>query len=572
MRRQRVGLRTTLSSRLLGIGLVAVLAGAVLVDAELESPPPREVIAISAIAIDASPTTVAIADSDTFGMSQADVDRTMDAIAATDVRAVRLFIPWAGVEASRGRLDWTAIDKTVNSAAARNLAVVGIVNSTPAWAVAPGGQPLSGRPASATVYAEFVGRVATRYAGKISALEIWNEPNAVTFYSPKPDAAGYVDLLRAAYPVIKSIDPAITVIGGVLGSIVDFGDLAINPVTYTQQMYAAGAKGYFDAFSFHPYHYSLKFSDGVTVANSPVQQLIQIRLIMVANGDGNKKIWSTEYGQPASAGGEAQQNAYLTDILTKWRELPYVGPMFVYTTRDRNTGGVGAEDTLGIYRTNWTAKPVQAVIADAAAGGLSNAPEYQRFSSVTDPALGTVLSPVYRATPSVWAQIRTVRTIYETPTGFLTSPNPVADRARAYGAVPKGEFADGYQDFDHQYGLRIWYSERTCARAAGGGIADAWTPDLGLAVSDEISGPGGSRMNFEHGTVEWSAFGGAAVTRVENPVPANCQNTGGGSTGGGTPGGGGYPGPDPGLASPLLAVLELLSNILSLPGRVLAPR
>lgn len=567
MRRQRVNLRT----RGLAFAFVAALIGVIAIGPELGGSGPREVIAISTIAIDASPTTVGIADSDTFGMSQADVDRTMDAIRTSNVRAVRLFIPWAGVEATRGQLDWTAIDKTVNSAATRGLAVVGIVNSTPSWAVAPGGQPLSGRPASPAVYADFVGKVASRYAGKISALEIWNEPNAVTFYSPKPDAAGYVDLLRAAYPVVKSIDPSITVIGGVLGSIVDFGDIAVNPVTYTQQMYAAGAKGYFDAFSFHPYHYSLMFSDGVTVANSPVQQLIQIHLIMVANGDGNKRIWSTEYGQPASSGGEAQQNAYVTDILTKWQELPYVGPMFIYTTRDRNTGGLGPEDTLGIYRTNWTAKPVQAAVSNAAAGGLSKAPEHQRFSAVADPTLGTVLSPVYRAAPQVWAQIRTVRTIFETPQGFITSPNPVADKARSYGAVPEGEFTGGYQDFDHRYGLRIWYSPETCARAAGGGIADAWTPDLGLAVSDEVSGPGGSRMAFQHGTINWSAIGGAQVTRAENPDPTGCQNTGGPTPGGGTPGGG-YPGPDPGLASPLLAVLELLSNILSLPHRLLAPQ
>ena len=566
MRRQRLHLR----ARILTTAFVVALVGMTAISPEL-SPGPRQVIAISPVAIDTSPTTVGIADSDTFGMSQADVDRTMDAVKASNVDAVRLFIPWAGVEASRGQLDWTAIDKTVNSAATRGLAVVGIVNSTPAWAVAPGGQPLSGRPASPAVYAEFVGKVATRYLGRISAIEIWNEPNAVTFYSPKPDAAGYVELLRAAYPVVKSVDPTITVIGGVLGSIVDFGDIAINPVTYLRQMYAAGAKGFFDAFSFHPYHYSLKFSEGVNVANSPVQQLIQMRLIMVANGDGDQRIWSTEYGQPASSGGEAQQNAYVTDILTKWQELPYVGPMFIYTTRDRNTGGLTPEDTLGIYRTDWTAKPVQAVVSNAAAGGLSKAPEYQRFSAVTDPALGTILSPVYRATPQVWAQIRTVRTIYETPTGFLTSPNPVADKARAYGAVPKGEFANGYQDFDNQYGLRIWYSQQTCARAAGGGIANAWTPDLGLAVSDEIAGPGGSRMNFERGTITWSAFGGAQVSRVDNPIPANCQNSGGGTPGGGPPGGG-YPGPDPGLASPLLAVLELLTNILSLPGRLLAPQ
>jgi polysaccharide biosynthesis protein PslG len=567
MRRQRVNLRR----RLLVTAVVAVPVCMVAISPELGPSTHREVVAIAAAAINASPTTVAIADSDTFGMTQADVDRTMDAITASNVKSVRLFIPWAGVEASQGQLDWTAIDKTVNSAAARGLAVVGIVNSTPAWAVKPGGQPLSGQPASNDVYAAFVGKVATRYLGKISALEIWNEPNAFTFWTPKPDAAAYVQLLRTTYPVVKAVDPTITVIGGVLGSIVDFGDLAINPVTYLQQMYAAGAQGYFDAFSFHPYHYSLKFSDGVTVANSPVQQLIQMRLLMVSNGDASKRIWSTEYGEPASSGGEAQENTYLTDMLTKWQELPYVGPMYIYTTRDRNTGSLSTEDTLGIYRTDWTPKTVQAVVATAAAGGLSKAPEFQRFATVTDASLGTVLSPVYRATPQVWAQIRTVRTIYELPSGFVTSPNPVADKARGYGVAPKGEFANGYQDFDNQYGLRIWYSPETCARAAGGGIANAWTPDLGLAVSDEMSSPGGAQMNFQHGTITWSAVGGAQVTRVENPTPTSCQNTGGGSPVGGNPGGG-YPGPDPGLASPLLAVLELLSNILSLPGRLLAPQ
>jgi hypothetical protein len=145
--------------------------------------------------------------------------------------------------------------------------------------------------------------------------------------------------------------PSITVLGGARGSIVDFGELAINPVAYLQQMYPAGAKDYFDAFTFHPYHYSLKFSDGVTVANSPVAQLIQMRVIMTANGDGAKKMWATEYGQPASSGGEPREHEYVSDILVKWQELPYVGPI---TTRDRNTASMTAKDTLGIYRTGWT--------------------------------------------------------------------------------------------------------------------------------------------------------------------------------------------------------------------------
>jgi hypothetical protein len=67
---------------------------------------------------------------------------------------------------------------------------------------------------------------------------------------------------------------------------------------------------------------------------------------------------------------------------------------------------------------------------------------------VTDPALGTPLSTVYKATAQNWAQIRTVGTVYETASGFITSPTPVAEKAGLYGTVPVTQFANGYQDFD----------------------------------------------------------------------------------------------------------------------------
>ncbi len=229
----------------------------------VHEPRPRRVFAAAAATINPAPTTTGIADSDVWGMTQADVDKTMDMIRATNVTAVRLMIPWAGVEATQGTLDWSSIDKTVNSAASRNLAVVGMVNSTPRWAMANGGQYLSGRPASPEVYADFVAKFVQRYPGKIAAVEIWNEPNAVTFYTPAPDPAGYVDLLKAAYPKIKAIDPTIVVLSAGLGAVLSVASLSINPVAYLAEMYAAGAKPYFDAVNFHPCLDTLQFSGGV---------------------------------------------------------------------------------------------------------------------------------------------------------------------------------------------------------------------------------------------------------------------------------------------------------------------
>ena len=89
---------------------------------------------------------------------------------------------------------------------------------------------------------------------------------------------------------------------------------------------------------------------------------------MVDNGDGGKKIWTTEYGEPTSVVDEGTQAAYLTDFLTKWRTLPYAGPAYLYTTRDRNTGSGAADDTFGVYRSDWTPKPAQQAGAGA---GLS---------------------------------------------------------------------------------------------------------------------------------------------------------------------------------------------------------
>lgn len=473
---------------------------------------PRRVIAVATVTIDPAPTTTAIADSDVYGMTQAEVDRTMDTLRADNVKAVRLMVPWAGVEPTKGRLDWSTVDKTINSAASRGLAVVAMVNSTPLWAVGLGGQYLSGRPASPEAYGDFVAKVVTRYVGKIAAVEIWNEPNAILFYTPTPDPAGYVDLLKAAYPKIKAIDPSIEVLGGSVGSVIDVHGVAINPVAFVTRMYAAGAKPYFDALAFHPYHYDLKFSAGVGIANSPVLQLMQMRQIMIANGDEAKKIWSTEYGQPVSNGGTAKQREYLADMLLKWQELPYTGPMFVYTTRDRRTGSLAADETVGVYNTNWTPKPAQAVVRAGASGTIAKSAEYVRFAAYVDEASGTPLSPVYRTTDNVWAQVRTVDTVYETAGGFVTSPNAVAIKAGLYVVSPTGPFAGGYQDFNKANGLRVWYSEATGAHSGSGHMAAAWVPELGLAVTDETGGLTGTTMQFENGKITWTPWAGTQIT------------------------------------------------------------
>jgi hypothetical protein len=269
--------------------------------------------------------------------------------------------PWAGVEATNDVWTWSAVDRMVNSAAARDMEVIGILNSPPGWAVVPGTPALGGPPADPQEYAEFVGMVATRYAGKVSAYEVWNEPNYYKFWQPTPDAAAYTALLKVAYTAIKAADPNAVVVAGGIAAAPDSGTQAVNAVTFVTQMYEAGAAGYFDALSFHPYHYYLKFSQGGPYPTSPLTMANQIHDVMVAYGDGNKKIWATEYGEPVALGSEAIQAAYIDDFLTIWRDLDYAGPAFIHAFRDYVTLDPVA-GSFGVYRLDWTAKPSADVI------------------------------------------------------------------------------------------------------------------------------------------------------------------------------------------------------------------
>jgi len=146
-----------------------------------------------------------------------------------------------------------------------------------------------------------------------------------------------------------------------LGSVVDYSTIAMDPVKFVSAMYAAGAKKSFDALAYHPYQYTMKFSESWH-PDAPLNQLNGIREAMLANGDGDKKIWATEYGEPSSEVGEKAQAEYLDDMLGKWRTLSFTGPVYVYTMRDRNSSSRDADDTLGIFRSDGTAKPAERVV------------------------------------------------------------------------------------------------------------------------------------------------------------------------------------------------------------------
>lgn len=344
----------------MGVGLVmAAVLSAGVTGYVGEKPHPRLSVAVMpTAAIVESSTTLGISDSSLLFATPAEIEKTFQEMQALGVQNIRIQIPWAGVEIADDTYVWQAIDKQVDLAEKYGMGILGVINQTPRWA----GAEWASHPDPAE-FAEFTGEVARRYKGEIYAYEIWNEPNSVQFFDPI-DPAAYTQLLQASYPVIKGVDPSITVIGGVLGAVIGQGRLVLNPVRFAEQMFEAGAAGSFDALSFHPYQYTLKFSEGDPQLASPKRQVEAIRLLMQQYGVGGLPIWATEYGLPTPTGNVDEQAAFIADFLAAWQKVEQAGPMFIYTMKDFVAGSTSDQDNFGIFYANWTAKPAAGVIKD----------------------------------------------------------------------------------------------------------------------------------------------------------------------------------------------------------------
>ncbi|MCV7045628.1 hypothetical protein H7J08_13255 [Mycobacterium frederiksbergense] len=97
--------------------------------------------------------------------------------------------------------------------------------------------------------------------------------------------------------------------------------------------------------------------------------MLSLRALMESAGDGEKKIWTTEYGVPTSAVSGATQAAWITDFATTWSGLDGVGPMFIYSLVDRPN-----ETPWGVFDRNWVAKPAVEAIRTWIAAQQSQIP------------------------------------------------------------------------------------------------------------------------------------------------------------------------------------------------------
>ena len=281
--------------------------------------------------------------------------KILDQLVAAGTRWIRLDVSWAMLQPTSGSsydMAWGVpfVDRVVNMVRSRGLNLLVTFWRTPAWA--NGGAGETTLPTDPSTYAAALRWAAARYAGRVDAWEVWNEPNQGGFMTGA-DPAAYTRLLKAAYPAAHAGDPGTTVV---------FGGPSMNDAPWIAKAYNAGAQGYFDAMATHPY---MGPSDAPpeTPDNGTIYTMAHVaavRQLMVDNGDAGKPIWFTEYGWSTHPNTSTMRNwelgvsravqaDYLVRSLAYVRDrLPYVTHTFWYEADDRQTGTTRNIDNYGL--------------------------------------------------------------------------------------------------------------------------------------------------------------------------------------------------------------------------------
>ena len=297
--------------------------------------------------------------------SAAQINRELDLVARAGGSWIRVDIPWRYVEPTNGAYSKHTlgqIDYIIAAAAKRRIRVEAVVVEFPNWS--NGGKGMWVPPTDDDEFRELMEFLAARYAGRIDYWELGNEVNETEFWAvPRSSsAARYVRFLQYGYRGVKAGNPNAKVISA---------GLAGSDYNYLQEMYNAGARGYFDLLGVHPY----------TMGRSPYAVdtkrpgwtfagLAYMKSTMSRNGDADKKIWVTEVGWQTSRVGynvtERSQAKYTYEAYRRlYREMPYVEALFIYNSRDAGTSPYKTTHNYGLVHRNYSAKPAYSAFRKA---------------------------------------------------------------------------------------------------------------------------------------------------------------------------------------------------------------
>lgn len=221
---------------------------------------------------------------------------------------------WGAMEPARGQFDWHSLDTWVAQSESHHVQLDYVFVNTPRWASTRPDEPCPGHrfgcaaPPNADDFSAFVTTLVTRYRGRISSYELWNEPNGSGFWTGTPKQM--VELAARAYPIIKSIDPSAIVTSPAVSS----SGWPLSHDAWLDQYLTAGGGEFADVIAWHGY--AGRNDRPALPPEGLSEQIAALRKVLAKHGLGHLPIWNTEggWGKDAQLSDENAQ----ADFLVKW--------------------------------------------------------------------------------------------------------------------------------------------------------------------------------------------------------------------------------------------------------------
>lgn len=233
---------------------------------------------------------------------------------------------------------WNKYDNIVDLAEQYEIVIIARLDNPPAWTrVFTDTIGAHAPPDNLDDFGDYVEAVVSRYRGRITYYQIWNEPNIYPEWGEQlVDPEAFTELLCTGYRRAKAADPEAVILAGALSPTVALDGRDLNDLVYLQRMYRAGAADCFDILSAQGYGLWSGPTDRrlrPTVINYP--HVVLLRDAMVANGDDEKPIWISEAGwntvpedldDPYGRVTDEEQARYAVQAYQRaQREWPWVG-------------------------------------------------------------------------------------------------------------------------------------------------------------------------------------------------------------------------------------------------------
>lgn len=337
-------------------------------------------------------------DSRTVGVQvhihREDIPAIIAHLRALGVGWVKTQVSWKVYQPGPARYDdfhLAELDELVELAHAAGMRVLLGVGKAPEWSRPT--TELDGPPGDYRLFREFMAFLADRYRGRVTAYELWNEPNLQREWNGVPlRAADLVALTAAGAAGVRQSDPTALVISAAPAPTgINDGVTAVDDRHYFRQMLLAGAANVVDGFGVHPYGWANPPDSSAANPDTPAPShnnhpsfffadtLHDYRAILSEFGS-TQPLWVTEFGwatfeNVAAAppvGGEFmvyvnewQQAAYIVraiDLAQTWDAAPLIlwnlnfGPLL---------GSEYLETGYSILRPDGTPRPAYLVLQAA---------------------------------------------------------------------------------------------------------------------------------------------------------------------------------------------------------------